>query len=195
MEEIWRPIPSLDGLYEASSNGHIRNTRTGRILPGWIENNYRRVTVIQNNQRKTCRVHRLVAEAFLGPSELQVRHWNDIHDDNRIENLLYGTGSENIYDAVRNGVHFQARKTCCPAGHAYDEMNTYVFPDGRRHCKTCRREAFKRHDAKRRKITVDGKRVWVKISEFSDTVSSFSSEETILSKSFRETPSQTPTDG
>lgn len=28
----------------------------------------------------------------------------------------------------------------CPAGHPYDELNTYVDKTNRRHCKTCRRE-------------------------------------------------------
>ena len=43
----------------------------------------------------------------------------------------------------------QADKTHCPAGHPYDEANTYVHKrsDGRveRHCKACRREAKRRY--------------------------------------------------
>jgi len=31
-----------------------------------------------------------------------------------------------------------ARKTHCPAGHAYDEANTYVDTTGRRRCRPCR---------------------------------------------------------
>lgn len=40
----------------------------------------------------------------------------------------------------------QSTKTHCPAGHAYTDENTYMeppskrAPNGRRHCRTCRRE-------------------------------------------------------
>ena len=40
-------------------------------------------------------------------------------------------------------------KTHCPKGHPYDEKNTYVTPDGRRECRTCRTEASRR----RRRVT------------------------------------------
>jgi hypothetical protein len=45
-----------------------------------------------------------------------------------------------------------ARKTHCPAGHLYDEANTYVDRDGRRHCRTCGRIGAMR----RKKHTNDG---------------------------------------
>lgn len=32
------------------------------------------------------------------------------------------------------------RETCCPAGHPYDEANTYVDRKGSRHCKRCTRD-------------------------------------------------------
>ena len=33
--------------------------------------------------------------------------------------------------------------THCPQGHAYDEANTYYFPDGRRKCKACARLRYR----------------------------------------------------
>jgi hypothetical protein len=33
-----------------------------------------------------------------------------------------------------------SRKTQCPAGHQYDETNTYVDAAGQRHCRACRRQ-------------------------------------------------------
>lgn len=33
-----------------------------------------------------------------------------------------------------------ARKTHCPRGHAYDEANTHIMPDGSRWCRACNRE-------------------------------------------------------
>lgn len=39
---------------------------------------------------------------------------------------------------------FNVGKTHCPQDHAYTEMNTYVTPDGRRECRTCRTASSKR---------------------------------------------------
>lgn len=45
-------------------------------------------------------------------------------------------------------VHPNAQKTHCKNGHAYDETNTRRDPDGRRHCRTCRRGSYLRQLAK-----------------------------------------------
>jgi WhiB family redox-sensing transcriptional regulator len=37
--------------------------------------------------------------------------------------------------------HPQASKTHCKQGHPFNAANTYYSPDGRRHCRTCLREA------------------------------------------------------
>lgn len=43
-----------------------------------------------------------------------------------------------------------AAKTHCPAGHAYDELNTYTAPTGERHCRECRKLAMRRFYARKR---------------------------------------------
>lgn len=48
---------------------------------------------------------------------------------------------------------FHARKTHCPAGHPYDEANTYISPLGHRHCRICRCAAVQRCKARRRRST------------------------------------------
>ncbi len=50
--------------------------------------------------------------------------------------------SNNIMEA-------NARKTECKHGHPFDEENTYITPEGRRHCRTCGRAAVRRYQAKR----------------------------------------------
>lgn len=44
-----------------------------------------------------------------------------------------------------------SEKTHCPANHEYDEANTYIAPDGSRHCITCSRERTREwREAKKR---------------------------------------------
>lgn len=56
--------------------------------------------------------------------------------------LFLGTHADNMADMAAKGRHpgngFQAR-THCPAGHPYDEANTYVDPTLRRNCRACRK--------------------------------------------------------
>jgi hypothetical protein len=44
-----------------------------------------------------------------------------------------------------------ARHETCPAGHPYDEANTYVNPRGARSCRICQREARRRWRARNAK--------------------------------------------
>lgn len=52
--------------------------------------------------------------------------------------LQDGTAADNVHDCVDRGRHvaWNARKTHCPKGHAYDEINTRMY-DGRRYCRAC----------------------------------------------------------
>jgi hypothetical protein len=56
------------------------------------------------------------------------------------ENLLRGEG----FAAV------QVRRTHCPAGHPYDEANTYRHSNGSRECLTCARASARRRASRRR---------------------------------------------
>jgi len=59
--------------------------------------------------------------------------------------LWAGTKADNIRDSVRKGRHRNSKRTHCPAGHPYDESNTYVYR-GQRICKACRRKRRRRLD-------------------------------------------------
>jgi hypothetical protein len=91
-------------------------------------------------------VHQLVAEAFIGPRPAgqEVRHLNGDPSDNRVENLAYGTRSQNVLDSVQHGTYRNnnREKGQCPQGHDYDTVNTYVDPRGRRRCRACRRDRW-----------------------------------------------------
>lgn len=154
--EIWKPIVGYEGLYEVSSWGRVRSLdrdveyegkmirrRKGKILAQQsLKGGHLRVTLCREGKREHRLVHRLVLEAFEGPCPEghEALHWNDDPTDNRWpENLRWGTRSENTFDKVRNGRHYQARKTHCDNGHEFTESNTYRRPsDGHRQCRTCK---------------------------------------------------------
>lgn len=149
MTEEWRAVPGWEGLYEISDQGRVRSLgRTGfmsdgralvkkprMLTPSLDRKGYQRVT-LTGSRRWKAGIHQLVLLAFVGPRAEghEARHLDDDKDNNRLTNLAYGTSSENRRDAVRNGVHGQARKTSCPRGHAYD----YTKPNGSRVCRKCK---------------------------------------------------------
>lgn len=59
---------------------------------------------------------------------------------------------EPVTDGVNTerGERHKHPKTHCPQGHAYDAENTYRYPDGRRGCRQCTRDAGARYRARKR---------------------------------------------
>lgn len=139
---VWRSIPGLQN-YDASDDGQVRSWCPYRGLPvphaltQTLSRGYLLVRVGRAINPQP--VHRLVMLAFVGPRPegQEVRHLDGDPTNNRLGNLAYGTPSENSYDAIRHGTHPTASKTHCPAGHAYDEQNTYRSPRGDRRCRAC----------------------------------------------------------
>lgn len=99
---------------------------------------YPRVSLRRDGRDTVRAVHVLVAEAFIGPRPPghEVRHINGVRTDPGAHNLIYGTRSENMRDAVRHGTHPQASKTHCKHGHEFTPENTYQSR-GRRNCRKC----------------------------------------------------------
>jgi hypothetical protein len=142
----WKPVPGYEGLYEVSDRGQVysvphRGVRGGILAHRYNTNGYPQVALIYENKRWNASVHRLVLLAFIGPCPegLVTRHLDGNRANPRLENLTYGTPSENNRDCVRHGTHVQARKTHCKHGHPYDESNTVWRPTGGRECLECRR--------------------------------------------------------
>lgn len=100
--EQWKAIPGLEGRYEVSSLGRVKSLLRGERILLLCQRKTGYLTVIVGG--KSRRVHRLVLEAFVGPcpDRMQACHWNDIPDDNRIENLRWDTRDANFADQRRN---------------------------------------------------------------------------------------------
>lgn len=107
----WRRIPSAPD-YEVSALGEVRRAvpdacrrrlRTLRIQIGAAGRC--QVSICVDRKPKTRCVHRLVAEAFIGPCPpgMMALHRDGDHLNNRWQNLYYGTAADNAADARRHG--------------------------------------------------------------------------------------------
>lgn len=112
--EVWKTIPEWNGIYEASSFGRIRRvkpyrtTKVGHVMtPCLDKNGYLYVHLKRNGKGCNCKIHRLVASAFLGICQKgkQVNHKNGDKSDSRAENLEYVTPKQNSDHAWRTGLN------------------------------------------------------------------------------------------
>lgn len=110
--EIWKPIRNFPS-YNASSEGRIMNVRTQRIMKTFVNSKgYELVCLRKNNQQYTVKVHKLIADTFLGENPgLDISHKNGDKSDNRAENLKWSTRSEAIRDSFLHGRRLPPRRT------------------------------------------------------------------------------------
>ncbi|QZE10411.1 HNH endonuclease [Mycobacterium phage ScoobyDoobyDoo] len=143
--EEWRPVRGWETKYLVSSLGRVLTSSTGLIRTG-REREGRRV-LISLGHDDVRKVAHMVLEAFVGPRPegQEALHYDDDHTNNSLENLRWGTRSENLHDAVRNGRHPYGGKTHCTKGHEYTPENTHYKKDGRgRDCLQCARDRARR---------------------------------------------------
>jgi hypothetical protein len=132
--EIWKPLRNFPS-YNGSSEGRIINVRTQHILKPQInDRGYAVVTLWKNKKAYTVRVHRIIAETFLGEhSDLDVRHKNRNRSDNRVDNLEWVTRSELIQDAFVRGTKTLSRHTAVrviETGKVYENVTACAIDTG-----------------------------------------------------------------
>lgn len=111
--EVWKSVVGYEGLYSVSNFGRIKNSRTNHILkPQRLSKGYQGVTLYKNNKRKTQKVHRVVAIAFIpNPTNLpSINHKDEDKTNNHVDNLewcdakynnTYGTFAQRISKALQ----------------------------------------------------------------------------------------------
>jgi len=160
----WRPVIGYEGSYIVSSLGEIRAiersvTRSDGVTRKFADSSvgtkkmrsgHLRVYLWSGGVRRALPVHRIVAKSFLPNPDFYplVRHLDDNPADNRVQNLAWGTYSQNQQDSVRNGRHFQASQTHCKHGHEFTAENTYIRSNGSRRCRRCAAIATKQRIAR-----------------------------------------------
>ena len=166
IEPQWRPIADWPN-YEVSDQGQVRSlprerTRGGILRPYPNSGQYLAVALSRGPEVKRFRIHKLVAETFIGPCPpgQEVRHLNDVKHDNRLVNLAYGTRKENKADEKRNGVRSRPRwraprekkprpgpRSHCRRQHLFTPESSWIGPDGKRRCRTCVADRYQQRKA------------------------------------------------
>jgi hypothetical protein len=118
-EEVWKPVVGYEALYSVSSVGRVRRDAAGKgARAGFIlrpsphgKSGYLKVGLLREGVQETRLIHRLVAEAFVGPRPLGlcVNHKDDNKLNNVPGNLEWVTLADNTRLAFASGLHEAAR--------------------------------------------------------------------------------------
>lgn len=95
-KEEWKDIKGYEGAYQVSNLGRVRNTV--KILSLCTDNQgYLKLNLYSNGKRKTVRVHRLVAEAFIDNTNNHkyINHKDENKLNNKAENLEWCSAKYN----------------------------------------------------------------------------------------------------
>lgn len=124
MQENRKEVVGYEGYYKVSDKGRVMTVAREfiklngrkcivkeRILSQGIVRGYRCVDLKVNGNRKTMRVHRLVAMAFIGePYKEMVNHIDGNKSNNNLSNLEWATRSENELHAYATGLKKSSEK-------------------------------------------------------------------------------------
>lgn len=101
-----QPIKNYPG-YFIDEEGEVFSTKSNKVLSTHIDSwGYRFVTLHSCGKGKCIKIHKLVAETFIGdrPEGLQINHRDGNKLNNNVNNLEYCTPSQNTKHAFSNGL-------------------------------------------------------------------------------------------
>lgn len=102
-QEEWRAVPGFEN-YQASNLGRIKSLKANIIMRVYVgDRGYMRIFLYGNGKKNLKRVHRVIMETFVGPSDMYVNHKNSVTTDNRLDNLEYVTHRDNVLHGSKKG--------------------------------------------------------------------------------------------
>jgi len=126
-KEIFKDIPEYEGLYQISNLGRVKSLEKFRrsaknsyrihpekILKQRICNTYFQVALSKNTKKKYYYIHTLLLETFIKkrPKNYFCRHLDGNPLNNNLNNLKWGTRSENAQDSIKHNTFARGEKHC-----------------------------------------------------------------------------------
>lgn len=96
-DEIWRAVIGYEDRYIISNIGRVKSLLNNCILNQYDRGGYPHVGLYINSKRKSQKVHRLVAIAFIDNPENKpfINHKDGTRNNNHVDNLEWVTNQEN----------------------------------------------------------------------------------------------------
>lgn len=137
MSEQWKSVVGYEGIYEVSSYGNVRSvdrkiqhkdgkvtTQKGKLLKQSIHRKgYPIVYLSKGSKKRTVKIHRLVAEAFIPKQSGRdmVNHKDENKCNNHVNNLEWCDASYNVnygtgLDRMRSKLSKPVLGTCVETG-------------------------------------------------------------------------------
>lgn len=140
--EIWKDVVGYEGLYQVSNLGRVKSLpRRGTVLRERIlrttidRKGYVCVCFTKNSEKKTVKIHRLVAMAFI-PNDRdlpEVNHKDENKLNNCSTNLEWCSGRYNILYNDRQkkiGEKLSKKVECVETNVVYDSVRTASIATG-----------------------------------------------------------------
>lgn len=116
---MWKDIPTHIGYYQVSDSGQIKRIKSGKstvvgkiLQPGVDRLGYSFVILSMEGIKTQMYIHKLVMQAFVGdcPDGYEVRHMDGNPSNNNLNNLRYGTHSQNMLDKNKHSTGNRGEK-------------------------------------------------------------------------------------
>lgn len=107
MNEIWKDVIGYEDYFQISNLGRLFSKRRNKILKCRVtKSGYEEIHTYVNKKSVFFKIHRLVAIAFIDNPENkpEVNHIDCDKLNNKVDNLEWVTGSENVIHAYENNL-------------------------------------------------------------------------------------------